>query len=107
MVVPSNIHPKQSQLTTYTTASTYHGNTLRVSANSPQTVAPTTNSSQQRSHPSNNPLASSSANRNTNVLRERHMQNSEIVARVDPGSYVNQKVLDLQPNFDTTKHLGL
>jgi hypothetical protein len=33
------------------------------------------------------------------------MQGSEIIARTDPGSYVNKKVLDLQPNFDTAKNL--
>lgn len=38
-------------------------------------------------------------------LRECNMQGSEIIARTDPGSYVNKKVLDLQPNFDTAKNL--
>ncbi len=33
------------------------------------------------------------------------MQASEIVAHNDPGSYVNRKVLDLQPTFDTAKHI--
>lgn len=40
-------------------------------------------------------------NNSISGLHERNVQASEISAHTDPGNYVNRKVLDLQPTFET------
>jgi hypothetical protein len=39
------------------------------------------------------------------LLRERNTQVSEIAARVNPGTYVNGKVMDIRPTFDTVSKI--